>query len=1420
MTNPATINRFLIALIFCCVSIFNIAQAQTVIAVNAGDGTIQAAHDAAVDGDILELVDSGGIYEVSTTDKIAITKKITIRAQDGLAEAPIIRNTNPGTSSARLFEIQAGGELVLQGLFLDGRMTDGGAAHAKNAVRSRDINVVADSIRFQLKIEDCEMRYFTEAIVKAHANTKADSVILRNCILDETPREGVLLRESSSAGGPVIGSLEMTNCTFTKIGREALYIEFSDPVVRINHCTFDSISYAENKRAIYPKDVTDVEIKNSIITNQGGTQSTAVALYGTSTISYTDTLNIAGFSLNGSASVGAGMLGVDPLYIDPANDDYTLDLASQVIGAADDGKAMGDLRWDPTINDPVVHPVEAGDGVLQAAADAAADGDILELVTSGGHYTVSSTDKTIINKKLTIRARDGLAQKPVIRNTNPGTSSARLFEIQAGGELYLKGLYLDGRMEDGGGAHAKNAVRSQDINVVADSIRFQLKIEDCDMRYFTEAIVKAHANTKADSVILRNCILDESAKEGVLLRESSSAGGPEIGSLELTNCTFTKIGREALYIEFTNPVVRINHCTFDSISYAENKRVIYPRDVTDVEIKNSIITNQGGTQSTAVALYGTSTISYTDTFSIGNFSLNGSAAVGAGMLGVDPEYNNPANDDYRLSATSPVRGAADDGRAMGDLRWEALPSSYYLTVLTTGNGLVTLDPPGGIYEPGTQVELTAVPDPGWLFDEWVGNVFPPSANPITITMNSDETITALFVSASPQVTLTVDTLGLGFVTLDPEPFNGTYDQGTMVTMTANPRPDWEFVEWLGDVTGTDNPTTVAVDSNMNVTASFASVFTQFTLDVDTVGSGGVALDPEPILGTYDSSAVVMLTAEADLGWEFLEWQGDLTGNTNPASVTMNSDVNVTAVFQEISVPNNVLEIDDSWDLRDALQFANNNTMVDTIRLMTSGGLYTSTNPSDVTVLRPIAIVAANGLAEKPIITNSDVEGSNLDIFRVFDDFYLRGVVMDGGHPESQGMKYGIRLRHYTGSDSVKNGTNITILDTDFKDFYEGKNPLADGHGLRFDKDFVAGTVHIENCTFTNFGYEAIRISETEKFDTDRALDTLIVRNSTFTNIDAECIRYYSDLDTATADAPVFVEHLTINNSATRVMFLKNSGGAVVRDIIISNSRTSGHGRDGDLMDAQGSGTVVTHVDTFNVKAVDIKATKGGTVVEEFVYGIDPRYEAPDSLNYTLLPASHLYELGSDGEAIGDLNWATNTPTHVSLAVTVVDSGSVFLDPPPVGLTYDPGTVVTLTATPVDGWMFYEWQGALTGNTNPETLTMDSDLAVTAVFKLATGIEDGGLLPKVFDISRNYPNPFNPTTTVNFQIPRLSEATLVIYNVLGQKVRTLINGSFEPGYYKAVWDGRNDLGKAVATGIYIYRFEASEYTKTQKMILMK
>ena len=94
------------------------------------------------------------------------------------------------------------------------------------------------------------------------------------------------------------------------------------------------------------------------------------------------------------------------------------------------------------------------------------------------------------------------------------------------------------------------------------------------------------------------------------------------------------------------------------------------------------------------------------------------------------------------------------------------------------------------------------------------------------------------------------------------------------------------------------------------------------------------------------------------------------------------------------------------------------------------------------------------------------------------------------------------------------------------------------------------------------------------------------------------------------------------------------------------------------------------------------------------------------------------------------------------------------------------------------------------------------------------------MPASFNLSQNYPNPFNPSTTINFSLPQKSEVKLIVYDILGKEVKTLINGNREAGSYEIKWNGLNNNGQSVATGIYIYRISAGTFGAEKKMILMK
>ncbi len=94
------------------------------------------------------------------------------------------------------------------------------------------------------------------------------------------------------------------------------------------------------------------------------------------------------------------------------------------------------------------------------------------------------------------------------------------------------------------------------------------------------------------------------------------------------------------------------------------------------------------------------------------------------------------------------------------------------------------------------------------------------------------------------------------------------------------------------------------------------------------------------------------------------------------------------------------------------------------------------------------------------------------------------------------------------------------------------------------------------------------------------------------------------------------------------------------------------------------------------------------------------------------------------------------------------------------------------------------------------------------------------LPKVFDLSQNYPNPFNPSTTIQFKVPDAVDVRLRVYDVGGRLVRTLVDEQKKPNVYKVVWDGHDNNGSRVASGVYFYKLEAGAFVKTRKMVILK
>ncbi|HOS65847.1 MAG TPA: FlgD immunoglobulin-like domain containing protein, partial [Candidatus Latescibacteria bacterium] len=90
----------------------------------------------------------------------------------------------------------------------------------------------------------------------------------------------------------------------------------------------------------------------------------------------------------------------------------------------------------------------------------------------------------------------------------------------------------------------------------------------------------------------------------------------------------------------------------------------------------------------------------------------------------------------------------------------------------------------------------------------------------------------------------------------------------------------------------------------------------------------------------------------------------------------------------------------------------------------------------------------------------------------------------------------------------------------------------------------------------------------------------------------------------------------------------------------------------------------------------------------------------------------------------------------------------------------------------------------------------------------------------FSLMQNAPNPFNPSTTIRFTLPEAGHVTLAVYDINGRLVRTLVGQAFLPGHHEVVWDGKDAMGRAVASGVYVYRLTAAQGVVTRRMTLLR
>lgn len=214
-------------------------------------------------------------------------------------------------------------------------------------------------------------------------------------------------------------------------------------------------------------------------------------------------------------------------------------------------------------------------------------------------------------------------------------------------------------------------------------------------------------------------------------------------------------------------------------------------------------------------------------------------------------------------------------------------------------------------EEGDSLQVEATPNEHWLFDSWSGD-YSGSDNPTTVVADGDKEVTALFVKR--EYPLTIQKEGEGSVTEEIVQEKTTeYEAGTTVQLTAEAEDGWSFSHWEGDLEGDDNPQTIEIYDEKEVTAVFERV--EYTLTVQIEGEGEVSEEIiQAAKGTdYPYETEVELTANPSDGWSFSHWEGDLDSEENPETIQILDEKNVTAIFELLDDSDPQVSISVDWN---------------------------------------------------------------------------------------------------------------------------------------------------------------------------------------------------------------------------------------------------------------------------------------------------------------------------------------------------------------------------------------------------------------------------------------------------------------------------------------------------------------------------
>ena len=637
-------------------------------------------------------------------------------------------------------------------------------------------------------------------------------------------------------------------------------------------------------------------------------------------------------------------------------------------------------------------------------------------------------------------------------------------------------------------------------------------------------------------------------------------------------------------------------------------------------------------------------------------------------------------------------------------------NSYTLNV-TSPHATVTKSPNQATYTYGDEVQITLDVDDGYTFTGWTGD-HSGSENPLTLTINSDTDLTANFTQNSYTLDVTSP-----HATVTKSPNQATYTYGDEVQIMLDVDDGYTFTGWTGDHSGSENPLTLTIDGDKNITANFSQ--NSYTLNVT---SPHATVTKSPNQATYTYGDEVQITLDVDDGYTFTGWTGDHSGSENPLTLTINSDTDLTANFTQNSYtldvtsphatvtksPNQATytygdEVQIMLDVDDGYTFTgwtgdhsgSENPLTLTINSDTDLTANFTQNSYTLNVTSPHATVTKS--PNQATYTYGDEVQITLDV----DD----GYTFTGWTGDHSGSENPLTLTINSDTDLTANFTqNSYTLDVTSPHATVTKSPnqatytYGDEVQIMLDVD--------DGYTFTGWtgDHSGSENPLTLTIDGDKNITANFSQNSYTLNVTSP--------------------HATVTKSPNQATYTYGDEVQITLDVDDGYTFT---GWTGDHSGSENPLTLTINSDTdltanFTQNSYTLDVTSPHATVTKspnqatYTYGdeVQIMLDVDDGYTFTGWTGDHS---GSENPLTLTINSDTDLTanfTQNSYTLTLIaPNGDISTSQ---AAPYHYGDTVTLTSTPNPDYHFVNWSGGLSGTQNPQTLTITTNITIIANFE--------------------------------------------------------------------------------------------------------